>query len=222
MQATGLIVLLWVVFAATHMVPSSLRWRPRLVGALGERAFMGLYSVVSLAVFVPLVSIYLDNRHDGPLLWSLSIGPVLRWILYVPMGAAFVLVVGGLVEPNPGSLVGRDTTVRGIHRITRHPLLMGFGLFGLVHLPWNGFASDVAFFAGFPLFVLIGCAHQDRRKLSTQGEAYRAWHAATPFLPFTGGETLRGLRELRPMSLVLGVLVTIGTRLLHGPLFWGG
>ena len=138
------------------------------------------------------------------------------------MGAAFVLVVGGLVEPSPAMIGGGATRVRGIHRITRHPLFMGLGLMGLLHLPWNGHASDVAFFAGLPVVAILGCAHQDRRKLASAGADYRAWHAETPFLPFTGGATLRGLAELRPLSLVIGVAVCIGLRLLHGPLFWNG
>ena len=221
MGATTEILALWGLFAATHMGLSSQRLRPRLVGALGEPAYAGIFSVVALAIFVPLAWIYFGHRHEGTLLWAVSVGPVLRWVVYVVMGAAFVLVVGGLLEPSPASMLSGDTEVRGIHRLTRHPLFMGLGVIGLLHLPWNGFASDVAFFAGLPLFAIIGCAHQDRRKLANLGEAYRTWHQATPFLPFTGRETLRGLRELRPASLLLGVLLTIGLRMAHGPLFYG-
>jgi uncharacterized membrane protein len=93
------------------------------------------------------------------------------------------------------------------------------GLFGLLHLLVMGFASDVAFWSGFLLFALIGCAHQDRRKLAAEGPAYRAWHEETPFLPFTGRETLRGLRELPRLAIPTGVALAVGLRLLHGPLF---
>jgi uncharacterized membrane protein len=96
---------------------------------------------------------------------------------------------------------------------------MGLGLFGALHLCVMGFASDVAFWAGFPLFAVIGCAHQDRRKLATGGDAYRAWHADTPFLPFTGRATLRGLRETSPLVIAIGVALATGMRLLHAPLF---
>ncbi len=220
MGAAVAIVGLWALFAVTHMGLSSLRVRPRLVSALGEPVFAGLYSVVALAIFVPLVWLYIEHRHEGPLLWALGIGPVLRWVLYVVIGVGFVLVVGGLVEPSPAMIGGGEPEVRGIHRITRHPLFMGLALFGVGHLFFMGWASDVAFFAGFPLFTLIGCAHQDRRKLATEGERYREWHAATAFLPFTGRGSARGVRELRPVSVVVGVVLTIGLRLLHGPLFY--
>ena len=82
----------------------------------------------------------------------------------------------------------------------------------------NGYASDVAFFAGFPLFALAGCWHQDRRKLATDPE-FRAFWEQTPFLPFAGRRTLRGLRELSPIALGIGVVLTVFLRWYHGALF---
>jgi uncharacterized membrane protein len=201
---------------------SSLRLRPRLAAMLGERAFLGLYSLVALGLFVPLVWVYLGNRQAGPLLWTTPVGPVLLWLLYAVMGVGWVLVVVGLIQPSPVVAGGpAEARVRGAHRLTRHPPFMGFAIFGALHLLLllGVHASDAVFFAGFPLFSLLGAWHQDRRKLRTAGETFRAWHAATPFLPFTGRETARGLRELPPLGVALGVVLTIALRLLHGPLF---
>jgi len=44
--------------------------------------------------------------------------------------------------------------------------------------------------------------------------------AATPFLPFTGGETLRGLREAAPAA-VIGVAATVVVRYFHAAWFGG-
>ena len=74
MSVTTAIVALWVGFAVTHIVPTSPRLRPRLIGALGERGYQGVYSLVSFALFVPLVWVYIANRHAGPELWNLQIG----------------------------------------------------------------------------------------------------------------------------------------------------
>jgi uncharacterized membrane protein len=221
-SATLLIVLLWVLFAATHMGLSSLRLRPRLVDAVGERAFLGAYSLLALVFFVPLAWFAIANRHQGALLWTLSIGSAGLWALYLGQAVAWTIAVAGLVSPSPAT-VGlpedrRPREPRGVHRITRHPLFMGLGLSGLLHLPVNGFASDVAFWAGFPLFAVIGCAHQDARKRATQ-PGYADWIAATPFLPFAAAGALRGLRELSPVIVAAGIAVTVGLRLLHGPLF---
>jgi uncharacterized membrane protein len=220
MGATSAIVGLWVAFAVTHMVPSSLRVRSRLVGAMGERAFMAIYSLVSFAFFVPLVWVYLENRHVGPQLWEFQPGTLLLSILYVLMGVALVLIVGGVAQPSPASMAGSGSMeLRGIHRLTRHPVFMGLGLIGLLHLIPQGYASDVAFFGGLPVFAIIGCLHQDQRKLETEGEEFRLWYEQTPFLPFTGRESVRGIRDLGAVTLAVGIGLTVVLRLLHGPLF---
>jgi uncharacterized membrane protein len=209
---------LWLLFGATHVGMSSRAWRPRLVASLGERGFQAVYSLVALAVFVPLVWLYFANKHAGPLLWAIPLHGLGRWLLYGLMGVAFVLVAGGIVTPSPASLQPGRPEPRGVLRLTRHPMFMGIGLFGVLHLVPNGFASDVAFFGGLLAFALVGCWHQDRRKLA-ESEAYRRFHAATPFLPFTGRETLAGLRELSPVAIAIGIALTAGLRWFHGSLF---
>ncbi len=209
------VLLLWLAFGATHIGLSSQRVRSRLVGVLGERPFQGLYSIVALALFIPLVGGYFANRHEGPWLWELSESAALVWTLNLGMGVAFVLLVTGLVRPGPAALVPGGAEVRGVYRITRHPFVMATVIFGLLHLLPNGAASDVAFFGGFVGFGLLGAWHQDRRKLASGGEAYRSFHAATPFLPFTGRETLRGLRELSPLITAAGVGLAVLVRYFH-------
>lgn len=217
MEAAG-IVAWWVAFAGTHMALSSLRLRPALVARLGERGFQGLYSLVALATFVPLVRAYYQHKHAGPLLWSFTGVPGVRLAAFALMGVAATLVVAGLVQPSPASMAGGKAEVRGVARITRHPLLMGFGVWGVAHLLVASVnAAELAFFGGFPLFAALGCAHQDRRKLVTVGERYRAFHDATPFLPFTRAGALAGLREKPvPVAIAAGVALAFGLRQAHG------
>lgn len=219
MGATALIVLLWLAFAATHMAFSSVQLRPWIVDRIGATAFLGLYSVVSLALFVPLVQVYLANTHSGPVLWSVTLGPLTLWIFYIFVGAALTLAVNGILQPSPGSLLGGKPEVRGVLRLTRHPLFMGFGLLGLLHMIPNGSASDVAFFAGLPLFAVVGCRHQDQRKLATGTPGYRELVAATPFLPFTKPGAWQGIREIGVAKIAIGVAVTVVIRWFHDSLF---
>ncbi len=212
---------LWIAFGATHVALSSQRWRPRLVAALGALGFQGVYSLVALALFVPLVTIYLRNRHAGAYLGSVAGLPGLRWLVLVGLGAAVCLVVGGLLRPSPASIVPGRSEVGGVFRVTRHPLLMGFGLFGLLHLLALPavYASDAAFFAGFPIFVVLGCRHQDARKLASGDERFRSFHDATPFLPFARpAGVVAALRE-QPVAIALGIALAVGLRYLHGPWF---
>jgi uncharacterized membrane protein len=219
MSPTTSIVLLWIAFTATHLGLASVRVEPRLRGALGTTPFVGLYSAVALALFVPLVSIYFGNRHAGPWLWTVELGPVLRALLYLGMTLGMILAVGSLLRPSPASLVpGGTAEVRGVYRVTRHPLVLGLAIVWALHLVPNASTADVAFFGGFLLFSLAGAWHQDARKLRAGGETFRAFHAATSFLPF--GRGLGGLADLPPLVIALGVLVALGVRWLHPQPFW--
>lgn len=223
MEATVGILVLWLAFAGSHMGLSSLRLRPKLVGTLGENGFLALYSLLSLVIFGALVTVYAGSRHTGPVLWTVVPTGLLLWSLYALMGVAFVLVVAGMVTPSPTSMSERSKTTtpepHGVHLITRHALFMGVGLFGLAHLVPNGHASDVVFFAGFPIFAVVGCMHQDARKLAAPGESYRSFYDRTPLVPFTGGRTLQGLRELSRVALAVGIGLTILLRVFHSNLF---
>jgi uncharacterized membrane protein len=212
---------LWVLFAATHMGLSSQRFRPRLVAALGERPFLGLYSLLALAIFVPLVTRYFASKHTGPLLWYLGGSTAVRWGVYAGMGVAFVLTLGGLLTPSPASIGGPQAQVRGVLRLTRHPVFMGVGLFGLLHLlAARVNAAELVFFAGFPAFALLGCHHQDRRKLASGGEAFASFWAATPFLPFSGPGRWRALAEM-PLAIALGIAAALLVRLTVHPRWLG-
>jgi uncharacterized membrane protein len=219
MAATALIAFLWLAFAATHMALSSQRLRPRLIAALGERPFQGLYSLIALVLFVPLVWVYAANKHAGPALWHLGDQAAIRWLGTLGMGAALVLVVGGLLRPSPASLAPGRAEVAGVLRITRHPLFMGLGLFGLLHLVMaRVHASDLVFFGGFALFAVIGCDHQDRRRRRSADESLRRFYDETPFLPFSRPGGLRGLAEM-PLALAVGIALTAGLRYFHDALF---
>ena len=86
-----------------------------------------------------------------------------------------------------------------MYRITRHPVFMGVPVMALAHTIANGHASDVAFFDSFGLFSLVGCWHQNLRKLAAGDSAGKRLHAATSFLPFAGRGAIRSLRELPPL-----------------------
>jgi len=219
MSATLTILLLWAAFAATHMGLSAARLRPALVKRLGERPFAALYSLISLAIFVPLVGVYFGNKHTGPLLWHLGGNPAVRWTMYAGSGIAFAIMAAGLARPSPASLMPGGTEVRGVYRITRHPLFMGIGLLAALHLAVAAVnTAELAFFGGFLAFTLVGCRHQDRRKLATLGDSFRRFHDETPFLPGSRRGALRGVAE-QPIPMLVGAGVATLLRVFHENLF---
>ena len=219
MSPAAQVALLWLLFAGTHLGLASRRVEPVLSARLGRNGYLGLYSLVALALFVPLVWVYFANRHAGAWTWALPATGLLRVAVYAGLLFAFVLIVASNLRPSPAAVVPGEATPVGAYRLTRHPLMTGFTLVGLLHLPMNGAASDVAFFGGMALFPLVGAWHQDRRKLASGDPAFRAFYEATPFLLFSGRETLRGLRELPPLALALGVLLGLFARWLHGSIW---
>lgn len=211
---------LWLLFGVSHMLLSSARLRPRLVATLSERGFQGVYSLVALAIFVPLVWTYFGHKHAGPHLFYLGGVTGMRGLVYALMGVAFALLVAGTLRPSPASVAPGRPEPAGVLRVTRHPVLMGMGLFGLAHLLAASVnASELAFFAGFPLFTLIGARHQDARKLASGGEAFRRFHAETVFLPFSAPDQLpRALRE-DARAIAIGIAVAVLVRWFHPQLF---
>jgi uncharacterized membrane protein len=218
MSPATTIVLLWLGFAGSHLLLSHLPIRERVVAALGVQRFQGLYSLLSFVFFVPLVWVYFRHIHDGPLLWSVPQGFLLTWIVQNAMLVPFVLLAAGLVRPSPAAIMAGPPVPAGAFLLARHPMFTGFALFGLIHLFANSTTADVAFFAGFPIFALVGCWHQDQRKLAQKVPGYEEFVAGTPFIPFTGSETLRGLRELGWLPIAIGVGLAIVARWAHK--FW--
>lgn len=221
MTPTLWILLLWLVFIGGHLGLASVRVEPVLKEKLGEPAFLGLYSLVALASFVPLCWIYFDNRHAGEWLWHVPVGPVLRVALYVAMGLALLLLVAGVLRPSPASIGAGPASgeVRGALRITRSPLVLGTGLLMALHLIPNASTADVAFFGGFTVFAFLGAWHQDARKLAYEVQGFAEFHARTAFWPFARGGW-RGLTELGALVWLVTAVAFLGIRWLHPLPLW--
>jgi len=216
MNASLGVILLWLLFAGSHMILSSPFLRSRLVGALGERPFLGLYSLLSFATFVPLVRFYTGHLHAGEPLGSMAFGSAVPSAL-VALGntLAIVMMVAGVLRPSPAMVIAGPSEPRGVQHLTRHALFMGMAFWAVMHLLVNGYPSDIAFFGGFALFCILGSWHQDRRKLASGDPAFRRFYEATPFWPFSGPDTVRGLREFSKTALLIGVGIAIVARLAH-------
>ena len=209
----------WGMFAGTHMVLSSLQVRGKLIARLGEKTFIRLYSLIALATFIPLVWVYLGNRHRGGTVWSLAATPGVRPLAVLLAVVGIALIVGGVLRPSP-ALVGIKQAwgARGLTRITRHPLFMGIALWALSHLLLNGFVTDILFFGGLLAFSLAGAAHQDARKRATEEERLGQFFAESSFWPFAAiiaGRNRLIWRELPWIVLVIGAAAAVGIYALH-------
>ena len=105
----------WLIFGGTHTALSHPPVRDRLVARLGDQGFVGVYSLVAFASFVPLVWSFFANRTATPVpLSALAAVPGLWWLTMLLMFVAL--------------------------RITRHPAFMGVALYsvlGCAHQDWR-------------------------------------------------------------------------------------
>ena len=66
MDATVWIALWAVLFLASHLIISSSAVRPRLIDAVGEQRFRGIYSLVVFATLGPLIYQFARNKTPAP------------------------------------------------------------------------------------------------------------------------------------------------------------
>ncbi|WP_299437287.1 NnrU family protein [uncultured Rhodospira sp.] len=163
------------VFLAAHMVPSMPPVRRALVARLGERGYLAVYAGGSTVLLVWLIVEALRAPYVH--VWTAP-----AWVYAIPavvMPGAFVLLCAGLLTPNPLSVsLSRapfDPARPGVAGLARHPVLWGFGLWSLSHMPANGSAVLVILFGVFTAFSFGGMGLVDAKRKRTMGKATWAW-----------------------------------------------
>ena len=147
-------------FLVTHLV-SGTPLRPRLVAALGEWPYRGVYSLAAFVTLGAMIWAYIGVPRES--LWA-----PLRLLPLFAMPLAFVLIACGYFR-NP-TMVGADGLLksedpaRGVIRITRHPIMWGVMLWAGSHVLARGDAKSLVFFGGLFLVALLGTLSMDRRK----------------------------------------------------------
>lgn len=156
----NLLILGLVIFLGVH----SLRvfaapWRDATRARLGEGAWKGLYSLVSVAGFVAICWGYGLARQ----------APVTLWV--PPLGmrhAASLLTLGSFV------LLAAAYVPRNVFKARwGHPMLLGTKLWALAHLLANGNLADVLLFGGFLVWAVV-LFIVSRRHDRTHGTTYPA------------------------------------------------
>ena len=215
-------LLLWgFIFVLSHFAISSTPLRAMLVKLIGEKPYLGLYSLMSLVFIVLFVRAY--NVTIQPDLGWMNQIP-LHWLAIILMPFVFILFVAGAIGPNPsiaGVPVSPPFEVFGIFRITRHPVLWSFVLFSLIHIMAAGDVATAIFFVFIAFLAGYGTVLIDRKKARASGIYWQDFASETSNIPFaaiiTGRQKL-ALTEIGWMpvliSLILVVVVYVGHLLI--------
>lgn len=204
------------VFLAAHILPAATGLRAALIGRLGRRPYLALYSLVSLATIAWVIVAALAAPYIE--LWAPS-----RWAALVPiiaMPVACILFAAAVLQPNPLSVSFRaglpDPRKAGLATLLRHPLLWAFFLWAGSHLVANGDLVSVVLFGSLAVFSLAGMRRLERR---AKQRLSAADHAAAVALHEGGlGARLRRVVVLGAlMEIAAGVVLYVALLHLHGP-----
>jgi uncharacterized membrane protein len=137
-----LLILGLVLFLGVHSVRIVAEgWRRRTIARLGEGAWKGLYSVLSLAGFVALVYGYGQARLDPTVLWATPVWT--RHLASLLVLLAFVLLAAAYVPGNH------------IKAKLHHPMVLAVKVWALAHLLSNNTLADLLLFGSFLLWAVL-------------------------------------------------------------------
>jgi uncharacterized membrane protein len=190
-------------FLAAHSLPAMPGTKARLVAALGQRGYTLAYSALSLLLLVWVIAA--ARRAPYIPLWEPALWQ--WWFAIALTPFAFLLLILGAAQPNPLSVSFRRGEKPGaIVAVTRHPVLWGFTLWAVAHVPANGDLVSLVLFGGMALFSLLGMRIVDRRARRRLGEErWRALVQAASAIPFAA--LVAGRARFAPNGATLALAV---------------
>lgn len=210
-------------FIGLHVGIAGTSLRDRAVEKLGETAYRGVFSVLSVLGIFWLAYAY---RHAGYVeTWG-----QLAWFKPLAAGlmlVSFVFVVLGMTTSNPTAVGGEnllatDSPAQGIQRVTRHPFLWGVAIWALTHLIANGDLASLLLFGSLLVLVLVGMRSIDGKRMKAYGQHWEHYAAITSVIPFQAiaqGRNALVLNEFKWWQLVLAFLLYAGMMHFHKALF---
>jgi uncharacterized membrane protein len=138
----ALLLLGLLIFLGAHSVRIVAEpWRTAMRERMGENAWKGLLSVVSLAGFVLICWGYGQARQAPVVLWTPPVAT--RHLAALLTLVAFVMLAAAQVPRN------------GIKARLRHPMVLGVKVWAVAHLLANGNLADVLLFGSFLAWAVM-------------------------------------------------------------------
>ncbi|MDH4191791.1 MAG: NnrU family protein [Betaproteobacteria bacterium] len=206
-------------FLAAHFV-SSTPLREALVGKIGEKTYLALYSLAAFAALAWMVWAYRQSPVQP--LW-----PGAKLLPTIVMPFALILLVGGVLGKNPtavgqGGLLRGADPVRGMLRITRHPVMWAIMLWAATHLLARGSLKGAIFFGSFLVLAALGTRLIDARRARALGADWQRFAARTSNLPFAAivqGRNRFAAGEIGLLAALSGLILYGGLLIGHAWLF---
>lgn len=210
MTDTMILLVVALLFIVSHLGISSTPLRSMMVNVLGENGYLGVYSLISLAVIGWLSYIYAGMAH-ADFLWLP--GLVTSAVAKSLMPLSLLLIATGAVAKNPTSMKmesALNEEAGGILRITRHPVQWGILIWALSHMIANGDVASLIFFGSFAVISGIGTVLMDRKLAIREGDRWQSFEAVTSNIPFAAiisGRNRLQLNEIGWKTPVAGLAI---------------
>ena len=124
-------------------------WREARIAAMGDKAWKGIYSLLSIAFFVLMIWGYGQMRQHPVLVWQPPLA--LRHVGMLLVVIAFVLIVAAYVPNN------------AIRARLGHPMILGIKTWAFAHLLMSGWLHSMLLFGAFLLWAIFGYADMRKR-----------------------------------------------------------
>lgn len=127
-----------VIFVAVHFIPLNSELRARMISRMGEGAYKGVFSLLSIIGFYLIVS----GKAHAPTLVVWNPPAWSEWLTIVMMFVAITLIVAAYMPSD-------------IKRVIAHPMLWGVVAWSVAHLVSNGDVASIILFSGFAIFAIV-------------------------------------------------------------------
>jgi uncharacterized membrane protein len=214
------------VFLLIHFVVSGTQLRDAITKAIGQGPYMGLFSLASVGALTWTGFAYAAARRGpDPVYWAAT--STTKWIQLGVTLLAFLLIVPGLLTPNPTSVrqestLDRPDVAKGMVRITRHPFLTGVAIWAAGHLLVNGDLASLILFGTLLILSVFGTMSIDakrRRALGEKWDAFARQTSAAPFAAIAQGRQALKLGEIGWWRIALALAIWAALVWAHPMLF---
>lgn len=208
------LILASAAFVGTHFLMSH-PMRKEMVRIFRPNGFALVYSIVSLLAFGWMVWAFV-YAPKAAALWPAN---DVAWIAAtVLMLLASILFVGSLVR-NP-SFPGANEKLAaqkpfGVYRMTRHPMMWSFALWGVAHIIVAPRLDNFIFSGAIIFLALAGAKAQEIKKAKLVGVKWDAWLRQTSF-----GLSVAPIASVGFLPWVAGIALWIGASWAHQ--YFGG
>ena len=168
-----ILILGLVLFLGVHSVRIVADdWRTATRARIGEKAWKGIYSLLSLLGFGLIIYGFGLARQDPVVVWNPPM--FMRHITILLVAIAFVMLAASHVPSN------------GIKARLHHPMVLGVKTWAFAHLLANGKLHDIVLFGAFLVWAIVDFSSA-RKRDAAAGTVYPAGTGAATVIAVVVG-----------------------------------